>query len=97
MDAPRLPSYVARRMNLLLLLSALLSALTGVGGAARAVAPAAAVAGVGAQRPAGTRLTMIQAMRPCPGTPTLRQSAAGMALTPAVVPEIPAYLIRRRE
>lgn len=84
-------------MNLLLLLSALLSALTGVGGAARAIEPAAAISGVGAQRAALARPAMVQAVRPDFGLPTLRQSAAGAALLPAAVVETPAYMIRRRE
>lgn len=96
-DAAGRRSYVAGRMNLLLLLSALLSALTGVGGAARAVEPAAAVSGIEAQRVDRAQPASARILRVPVAPPTLRQSAAGVALPPAVIATIPAWLTRRRE
>lgn len=89
---------MSARVNLLLLLSALLSALTGVGATAPAQdrAPTVAEGSVNAARAAATarRLTT----RPTATLPTLHASAAA-AITPALplAPREPLYATRRRE
>ncbi len=83
-------------MNLLLLLSALLSALTGAGGYARAMEPAAAVAGVGAQA-AQVRQAPVRAARAMAALPALPDVAVAVRPEVPLVAEAPAWLIRRRE
>lgn len=85
-------------MNLLLLLSALLSALTGVGGSVRAPDVAQAVAGRQAVETAVAERRQRVAARPVPALPTLvAQSAAGVANRFAIVPGEPLWAGRRRE
>jgi hypothetical protein len=83
-------------MNLLLLLSALLSALTGAGGYARAAEPAAAVAGIGAQA-AQVRQAPARTERPIAAAATIRDVAQESAPVVPTVAKAPAWLIRRRE
>lgn len=85
-------------MNLLLLLSALLSALTGGGSAMRTPAAAHAVASAAAVVEAQVRPAAV-ASRPQQALPTLVASAAwGLAAAaPAVAPGEPLYARRRRE
>lgn len=84
-------------MNLLLLFSALLSALSGIAGPARAMAPAAAVAKVAVGEAQRAAATASPARRPSAGVQTLRQSAV-MAPQVRFDPErVPLYLSRRRE
>ncbi len=85
-------------MNLLLLLSALLSALTGIGGSVRQQ-PVAAQA-VAQQARAAVAATVAQrvAARPVQGLATLVASAtAPHAISFALAPVEPAYATRRRE
>lgn len=89
---------MSRNVNLLLLLSALLSALTGVGGSvraqdrARAVAEGAVVPGRVAQMP------RIATLRPVQALPALVASArAGFETALALTPDEPAFATRRRE
>lgn len=83
-------------MNLLLLLSALLSALTGVNASARAPQASTEVAAT------AIRATAIaprqQARRPVVGLPTLAISAAAPVARSLALPAIePLYAARRRE
>ncbi|MFW2852434.1 hypothetical protein ACM61V_10960 [Sphingomonas sp. TX0543] len=102
LDAKRLDvwlvaPYVSLRMNLLLLLSALLSALTGVG--ARVVAPQAVPTmtqeRVARNVPAAAVVT--RAVRPVMKLPTLVSVAGGITVTIFSVRFAPAWLERRRE
>ncbi|MEH3046910.1 hypothetical protein [Sphingomonas adhaesiva] len=84
-------------MNLLLLLSALLSALTGIGGSVRQPPVAQAVA---QQTRAAVAATVAQrvAARPVQVLATLSTSAvAPIAAALALFPAEPAYATRRRE
>jgi hypothetical protein len=92
--------YAGRRMNLLLLLSALLSALTGVAGGVRAQPAAAQVMAAETRRalPAAARQARL-ASRPVVALPVLASLAeAAIAIVPAFAP--PSLLLttgRRRE
>lgn len=90
-------SYVIAAMNLLLLLSALLSALTGVGGYARVDAPAAAIERVATAPQAIVRADQRTLLGRIALPPSIQRSAASCALPTFVVPAVPAYLSRRRE
>lgn len=90
-------SYVAAAMNLLLLLSALLSALTGVAASARApeVTQAVATTAVARAAPAGRR---VQAVRPAAFPPTLAVVAIAPVLATAAPAKAgPLWANRRRE
>jgi hypothetical protein len=89
-------SYVADAMNLLLLLSALLSALAGVGGSVRAPSPAQAVTSAAAAQVAPAPPARASA-RPVSVPPALAGVAA-MRMTIAALPlAIPLWASRRRE
>ena len=82
-------------MNLLLLISAMLSALTGVGGGVRQVQPAAAVAQAAQVQVA--RNVAPATIRPQAAIPTIADvsASAGAALSLAVAQ--PLFATRRRE
>jgi hypothetical protein len=91
-------AYVGRRMNLLLLLSALLSALTGVGGSVRSPDVAQAVAGSVRAVDAVAVRQRVATSRPAQALPVLTIAAA-MPLSielPLAVRE-PLWTGRRRE
>lgn len=91
-------SYVQPRMNLLLLLSALLSALTGVGASVRGVEPAAAVAGAVARASTVVARAPATSQRPVGPLPTRVTQAFTTVVLPAPpAPAVPAYFTRRRE
>lgn len=96
-DARPGASYVHRRMNLLLLLSALLSALSGVGGSARQPQVAQAVAQQ-ARAVAPRLAAAVPAARPVAALPALAVLATAPVVRVAVpVAAIPLYATRRRE
>lgn len=86
---------MSRRVNLLLLLSALLSALTGVSAAARAPE----VQAVATQRQADVVVARrVAVMRPVQALPTpMARLAAPVAKAWSLVPAAPLYASRRRE
>lgn len=84
-------------MNLLLLLSALLSALTGVGASARAPERAQAVAVVGVGRTAKALAPAHVASRPVSTAPRLAAVAALGIVLPVLVRDAPRWTDRRRE
>ena len=84
------------RLNLLLLFSALLSALTGVVSTARAPTAAHAVAAASTVSAVAVRVTREAAARPNDVVADLRRVAASIAV-PAVVATTPLYASRRRE
>ncbi|WP_425229774.1 hypothetical protein [Sphingomonas sp.] len=84
-------------MKLLLLLSALLSALTGAGGPARAMQTPVAVSRV-AEKAAVQRITGLAAHgRPIQALPVLRRDDGGAAAAWVFAPATPLYASRRRE
>ena len=88
--------YVLARMNLLLLLSALLSALTGIGGSVRSPDVAQAVAGQSVVAAATTARRMVPTHRPAnvvPSAPRIADMAAAWSLSPTH----PLWAARRRE
>ncbi len=96
MDAREPRSYVPATMNLLLLLSALLSALTGVAGGARAVEPQAVAERVVA-RPLGAS---VAAATRRPANAVVGLTVAGwtrIVVPPQPVASAPLYQQRRRE
>ena len=95
-DARRRSHYAGRAMNLLLLLSALLSALTGVGSAVRAPAAAQAVSAQVTAAAAQVRAVRV-AQRPQPGRPTLAMVRSVAALPVPITAFAPLYASRRRE
>lgn len=83
-------------MNLLLLLSALLSALTGIGGSVRSPDVAQAVAGQSVVAAATTARRMVPTHRPAnvvPSAPRIADMAAAWSLSPTH----PLWAARRRE
>ncbi len=98
MDCSCLPAYVRLRMNLLLLLSALLSALSGLGVNVRAPVAVQAVAGVAAASPAVRAADRTAATRPVAGLPGLAQVAVARWAKAVPLPAaIPLWTTRRRE
>lgn len=84
-------------MNLLLLLSALLSAFTGVGAGTRGIEPAAAVQGPRAFAVSSPRAVAIT-RRPAATLPTFADTALGpMVLATPPRRSVPLFLSRRRE
>jgi len=97
-DGGRRVAYVLGAMNLLLLLSALLSALSGIGGSARAPGVAQAVAGASVVAPRLVPAQARAARRPMAAPPT-RFASAAIGVVPAIprVVIVPAWVDRRRE
>lgn len=86
------------RLNLLLLLSALLSALSGTGGVRAAQAPTAALSSsIATVAEAVTVARRHQAQRPAVATPTPAQAIAQPGRAFALTAAIPAFASRRRE
>ena len=84
-------------MNLLLLLSALLSALTGVGARVGAPQPVQAVAQEQAVRLAPATIAARATWRPAQALPSLVTLASATALAVPAFAAIPAWVDRRRE
>ena len=85
-------------MNLLLLLSALLSALTGVGGGVRGGQAVQAVAERQAMAETAIAVARARTNRPAAALPTLTAQAVPVALAMFPVhPATPLYASRRRE
>ena len=84
-------------MNLLLLLSALLSALTGVGASVRAPEPAQAVAATSIGRVAVALAPARVARRPASALPAIARVAAIGVMEVATVRPAPLWVDRRRE
>ncbi|WEK42739.1 MAG: hypothetical protein P0Y64_15390 [Candidatus Sphingomonas colombiensis] len=89
--------YVFARMNLLLLLSALLTALTGVSGRAAGPQQVQAVAQEQAVRQAPTAVATQPVARPIAALPGLIAVAYGDAIIAPLFSAIPAWVDRRRE
>lgn len=88
---------MSRKMNLLLLLSALLSALTGVGSSVRGVEPATAVAARAIPQAAAIG-TIARPQRLVPALPDrVAASWARVILATPPRPAAPLFLLRRRE
>lgn len=97
MDARRCAHYIAPQMNVLLLLSALLSAITGVNvGGARVPVAAEQVAQAGRIVAAAVAFPAA-AVRPVQAVDLLRPRLAVAPLVRLPVPAIPAFASRRRE
>jgi hypothetical protein len=88
--------YVRARMNLLLLLSALLSALTGIGGSVRSPDVAQAVAGQSVAVAATTVRRMMTTHRPANAAPRATRIAT-IVTTWALSPVQAIWAGRRRE
>ena len=84
-------------MSVLLLLSALLSALTGVGAATRAPQVAQAVAGAAEAATVARARSPLAALRPVQASPGIRAVAAVMRPAAAVPSREPIWASRRRE
>ena len=94
MDVTHVRPYVAF-VNLLLLLSALLSALTGaVGGAP---VPQTAVAVARAAETVVTQAAAVRTVRPIAGLPEMHAVRVMTGVTWALAPVVPLFLGRRRE
>lgn len=88
----------ARALNLLLLLSALLSAMTGIGAARGQAAPASAVCACTAQARAANRAVRSIAHRPAATFASIVASTvAPLAVVPDVAASEPLFASRRRE
>ncbi len=88
--------YVRARMNLLLLLSALLSALTGIGGSVRSPDVAQAVAGQSVVAAATTARRAVPTHRPADVMPQGSRIAAVVTAW-SLSPTQPFWAARRRE
>ena len=88
---------MSKRVNLLLLLSALLSALTGVGGGVRPAQAAVAVSRVAETAVSVARIAPNAAVRPAFALPTRAAVASIDGAAWALAPAAPLYLSRRRE
>lgn len=84
-------------MNLLLLLSALLSALTGVGARVAGPQPVQAVAQEQMVRQAPLVVAARPVLRPAASLPALATIAGGLSVPADLVSAIPAWVDRRRE
>ncbi|WP_305171869.1 hypothetical protein [Sphingomonas aurea] len=87
-------------MNLLLLLSALFSALAGIGGAVRAPDAVQAVAGSSVVQAASRAAPRSQATRPTATLPTLVEIAGRLQVSASTNPTavaVPLWATRRRE
>lgn len=96
MDGGGRRAYV-RGVNLLLLLSALLTALTGVGGATRAPQVAQAVAGPAECAAVADARAAVVAVRPRQALPSLRAVATAISAALALPAGEPIWASRRRE
>jgi hypothetical protein len=96
LDDRRLRAYVSGHVNLLLVLTALLSALTGASVGARGTQPAVAVAQV-AQAAVSARTAVARPSRPAAAQPTLRDVAMFALGDDRPAPALPPFLSRRRE
>lgn len=95
-DFPRRLEYSRSRMNLLLLLSALLSALTGaVPGVRGQSAQAVAQGSVCSQSIAATPAKVL--IRPASGLPTLLRVAIATTFRTIAIVSLPLWAERRRE
>jgi hypothetical protein len=96
-DAWRCNPYVSSAMNLLLLLSALLSALTGVGARVGGPEPVQAVAQENARVAVAAEVATRLSTRPVATLPAVTAVAHVAPLAVFVTAAIPAWATRRRE
>lgn len=96
-DALASNPYVTRAMNLLLLLSALLSALTGVGTRVGGPEPVQAVAQENARVAVAAKVARRLSLRPVSALPQLAEVALVAPAITFTVTTIPAWATRRRE
>lgn len=96
MDCSAYAAYVRAHMNLLLLLSALLSALTGIGGSVRSPDVAQAVAGQAMVAQAAVVRHVAPTARPANTVPQAVSAIATVAIW-SLSPTWPIWASRRRE
>ncbi len=96
LDGPARNAYVSTAVNLLLVLTALLSALTGASVGVRGAQPAVTVARV-AEAAISARVVVAQPRRPAAALPTLRAAAMFARGDDRPAPALPPLLSRRRE